>query len=454
VPGYVPIVLDGNDPGTCRDGYVKRLLRDLDDPHKVVFEKFSKFVFLKVRELFPDKMEFLTFDEWIDSENYTLDHKEEFRVCYRELHGGRPTLSNWTRVLSFVKSESYPTFKHARLINSRHDMFKVWSGPLFKSMEHMVYRNAHFIKNVPVNERFAKILELKKDGKMYFETDFTAFESHFTTLLLANCECQLYSWLLRERPEDAKFLVDVLVGKNRMSLRNGVRCTVFGRRMSGDMCTSLGNGFTNLMLAMFIAEELHDSEFDGYVEGDDGLFALDFVLDPEEYRRLGFKIGVSRVSTPSEAHFCGMIFADSGQIIKDPRKFMQTFAWTFNFLFAGPKVKWELLKAKAMSAICEVPQCPIVGALARHALKMCGDIQPRFVLDWYHKPIDPAHFVNPAFEPSPDTRDLFARKYGISPSLQLEIEAAIASGDMDKVSDLMPPTEESAWFEARFVETI
>lgn len=125
--------------------------------------------------------------------------------------------------------------KMPRLINSRCDAFKVWFGPLAKSMEDHVYASHYFIKHVPVPNRPALLDTLVRDGLKYFSTDFTAFESHFTRQVMEACEFQLYDWMLgRER---GRYVAKVLGGTNKMHTRTGVDCSVEARRMSGEMTT-------------------------------------------------------------------------------------------------------------------------------------------------------------------------------------------------------------------------
>jgi len=177
--------------------------------------------------------------------------------------------------------------------------------------------------------------------------------------------------------------------------------------MSGEMCTSLGNGFTNLMLALFIASLRH-GHLEGYVEGDDGLFATDFELTKEDYLNLGFTMkNVDEVFHPGWASFCGMLFGDSLQIVRSPRRFLENFGWTHSAVHGGEKVMLGLLRAKALSAVYETPHCPIVSVLARRALHHTRGVTPRFVNDGFHNtelvPRDESKL--PKFAPTTDTFD-------------------------------------------------
>lgn len=447
VPGYSPLCLDSNDPQTIQDSIYQRLLRDLPSPNPEVLLRFKAFVEKFLSENVP-RVTPLTFEEWLSSTTYDIARKNQLRESYASLRGGRPTRKQCEKIQSFIKTESYPTWKQARTINSRADVFKAWSGPMFKAIENAIYTLPEFIKHTPVPERPAKIRALRKANRRYFQTDFTAFESHFCWQFLKVCECALYRHCLAST-QDADFLCSVISGENHLSYRAGVKAKLIARRMSGDMCTSLGNGFTNLMLAKFIVE-CKGSFLEGFVEGDDGLFSTEVELTSKDYADLGFTIKVEEVVDPCAASFCGMIFPDSGEIIRDPRKFIQNFGWTHSFIHAGPEIMNQLLRAKALSACFETPQCPIVGAFARKALYDTCGCTPRFVHDGYHTAIPDAISV-PPFRPSDDTRVLFAQEFGVSPDLQKAVEAAVEDGDMDLVASLLPPSQEVADYTRRYV---
>lgn len=107
--------------------------------------------------------------------------------------------------------------------------------------------------------------------------------------------------------------------------------------MSGDMCTSLGNGISNYLLAKFLVER-KGGQLRGVFEGDDGLFSTTVLLDEKDYEKLGFTIKIERVDDPTRASFCGMIYTKSGEVVRDPRKVFQNFGWTSSCIHGGRKV--------------------------------------------------------------------------------------------------------------------
>jgi hypothetical protein len=439
--------MDSNDPTTVSCAFKQRLFRDTPKIDSKELLSFARFVGKYVRSHY-DRVEPLGFEEWLEGTSYNEQRKEQLRKIRSDDEFCRPTIKRCQHIDTFVKTESYPEYKHARMINSRCDSFKVWSGPWFKAIEKMVYADHHFIKHVPVKDRPALINGLKQAGLHYFETDYTSFEASFAPSLMRACECQLYSHAMGYT-EDSKFLNAVITGPNKMRTRSGCKATVRGRRMSGDMCTSLGNGFTNLMLALYFADK-HGLVLDGYVEGDDGIFATKDVLRSADFAKLGFNIKIKEVDDPCCASFCGMVFSDSGEIIREPRDFLANFAWTSSFINGSDKLMQQLLRAKALSCVYETPQCPIVGALARIALHNTTGVVPRFVSDGYHVPHDVRNV--PEFCPSNQTRELFEHLYGISVDAQLLIEDLITKEDMDGVASALPPSNDMFGFSLAYQE--
>jgi hypothetical protein len=424
-------------------------MRNLPVPDPELRRKFKAFVSDYVKKNYTP-IQRMSFEEWLEGAPYTTQRKDQLREVYQELRGSHPTRDQAKKIDSFVKSEFYPTWKHARLINSRNDMFKAWSGPFFKAIENELYKHPAFIKHTPVPDRPAKIAALKKAGRRFFATDFTAYESHFEPDFMRDCECQLYRHLLGEGP-DTEFLIAVITGQNELRTRTGLKAKLKGRRMSGEMNTSAGNGFSNKMLLLFNAAEngVYEPDIEFYVEGDDGIISTPVELVESIYTRLGFTIKLQEIDDPCKASFCGMVFAESGEIIKNPYQFLQGFGWTSSFINAGPKIMDELLRAKALSAVYETPQCPIIGAFARYALSKTSHVHPRFISDGYH--VLPDVREVPAFRPNNDTRLLFEELYGISIPLQLLIESAAARGEMSEVACLLPPPPEVEEFASKYV---
>lgn len=451
IPGYAPICLDSNDPETVIAGARKRVLRETPVPDAALLREFALFVRAYVLAHY-SAVNPLDFEEWLAScSGYNEERKLQLRRCAEQMVGP-PSFRQCSHVDSFIKTEFYPEFKFPRWINSRCDEFKVYSGPAFKAIEEQVYKDSWFIKHVAVPERPKLVNNLRQAGLRYFATDYTSFEAHFSPEFMQVCECTLYRHCLSNHPLLAERICQTLTGPNRCRTRTGVRLTVQGRRMSGDMCTSLGNGFSNLMMALFAAHKAGTS-ITGFVEGDDGIFACHEPLTESIFTQLGFAIKIIEVADPSLASFCGIVSSPSGHCLRSPTEFCQGFGWTSSFINAGDKIMMELLRAKALSAVYEMPHCPIVSVLARSALEKTRGCVPRFVNDGYHTaPRDELHIT--PFQPTYADRETFQTVFGISVEIQLLVEAAISAGDMSAVAKLMPaPADVEVYATNYVVET-
>jgi hypothetical protein len=217
--------------------------------------------------------------------------------------------------------------------------------------------------------------------------------------------------------------------------------------MSGEMCTSLGNSFANLMIFLFVCSKagIDEEEVDGFVEGDDGLFRFhaDQKIDDKIFTRLGLTIKIEKHAELHTAAFCGLIFDPSSLIIvTDPRKVLAEFGWADPFYVRCNDVRLkELLKAKSMSFAHQYPGCPIVQSLAQFGMRMTRHIDIKRFIEknatmshWHRERLMEAMEGDLTTVPVPDeARNIVESKFGITVSEQLEIEAML-----DAKTDLTP----------------
>jgi hypothetical protein len=324
------------------------------------------------------------------------------------------------------------------MINSRTDEFKCAVGPTFKLIEQALFKSSWFIKKIPVKDRpryiFEKVYRL---GSKYICTDYTAFESHFTRELFESCEFVLYDFMIQYLPnrEEFAFYVHDIIGGRNTCFSKLVTVSLEATRMSGEMCTSLGNGFSNLMFFLFLCKEKGCTNVVGVVEGDDGLFAVTGPHPTEDdFKRLGLTIKMQVYDDLARASFCGLIFDASDLInIADPIKILcQTGFSTQQYVFSKSKILRGLLKAKAFSLAYQYPGCPIISSFSRYLLRVLEDdyvyfrkgntdytdlLQKEAFTFWLK------HREVLEVDPLPATRILMESVYGISVSDQYAMEA-------------------------------
>ena len=176
---------------------------------------------------------------------------------------------------------------------------------------------------------------------IFFCTDFSQFEATFVENLMS-VELIVYRFLLRKHPrhdEIIKTIVSGMMGKNNIQFYSWIM-NVSCKRMSGEMNTSVSNGFMNLLLTHFLLEEAGNKNYDSVIEGDDSLNYYD-VRPPtsEEYREMGANIKIEYPDNISEASFCGQIFdpSDMDNVV-NPLEALVTFGWVKNqYMFANAK---------------------------------------------------------------------------------------------------------------------
>jgi len=248
----------------------------------------------------------------------------------------------------------------------------------------------------------------------------------FTPDVLKACELQLYAYMARDLIDGKRLVRSIaraLAGTNKMVSRDFL-ASVEGVRMSGDMCTSLGNGFTNLMLMLFLCKE-NGADAVGVVEGDDGLFRIrGNPPTKEQFANLGFRIKMEENCDVGKAGFCKQYF---DTVVKenviDPVELLCKFGWSHSLLRqGGPATVRALLRAKADSLEAEMPAAPIAGALVRMVRRCIGEGKrlyegARGGPDWYHGVA--RGVLCPV---SMKSRVLVADLFGVSVAKQLEIE--------------------------------
>jgi hypothetical protein len=444
--GDVPVVRPQPDFGhslTAEQGARKRFVSANLAPDAEFLRGLGHFVkrFLETKMKPLPHWTDVSYLTWRRQINHPEWRKKQFDEAYeRFLQEG--LLAKDAKVKSFVKREQYPEYKYARDINSRSDKFKVYSGPIFRAIEKSLFSMDYFIKKIPVADRPAYILELLGSGQGKFvATDYTSFEALFTEEIMRTVEMQLYEYMVRDIPGGQEWfstISRILLGENICWFRD-FSIKTRARRMSGEMCTSLGNSFSNLMFMLYVCESL-GSTCVGVVEGDDGLFRVNGpVPTANDFARLGLRIKLVEHDEISTASFCGLIFDPTDRVnIRDPRDVLADFAWVDSRYARSRNSKLKtLLRCKALSLAHQYPGCPIISELAQYGLRVTSGIEvEHFVrnspnLGWWDREILLAvlHKNIPHREPPDNTRELVARLYDIPVDVQKSIETELSRMD-------------------------
>lgn len=445
---FVPAFPDFCHPATALHGVLKRFCKTPPKPNARKIRSLRRFAERFVRKHYAPIASDADYsvETWLDATDYPEWRKRQLLECWYD----KPWVVRDDFVnKSFIKREFYTDFKAARGINSRSDTFKCFSGPFFKLIESQVYDQpcfdgsqlipgVHnpFIKHIPCHLRPQFLTEMFEgcDGPFY-ETDYSEFEKHFTPEVLDALELVLYKHMLQHHPQVYTTIVAALRGTNKCCY-NAFVVRIAARRMSGDMCTSLGNGFSNLILFTFVAYSKGGIAF-GVVEGDDALFKSTVELTMEDFKSLGFDIKIMSHTFLHLTSFCGMSFSSDGILLRNPLRVMPKFGWSFSPRRLGSfATRLSLLKARALSLAYESPRCPIIHALAKKSLEVTENAQPIFESGYHHAEIKSWIEKFPDVmqqqlnqPPSMQSRLEFASHFGISVEIQLRVEEIVSSWD-------------------------
>jgi len=458
----IPPKPDISNPDSSLYGVGKRMAYKPPLYKKRLRRRFRRFVKKWVRDnLIPiDEDDTLDFEVWLEGTNYPKYRKDQLRESFKNIERqfdekDTAGFNKYAEVKYFTKEEYYPEYKHHRGIWARADEFKAIAGPFFKKIEDKLFKLPYFIKKVPKDERPNYIYNLiYSNNHKYQTTDFTSYESLFTTDLMDDCEFELYRYMASKNAKArwiCQILFSVLAGDNRV-VNKFFTLGVHAKRMSGEMNTSLGNGFSNLMFLLFAVFEYKISMSGVVVEGDDGLMGLNKDIPKQYFVDMGLNVKMNTVDNLEEASFCGIIFDPVEQInIRDPRSPLCTTMWvTKKYAAASKKKMLGLVKSKALSLVFEYPGCPILSIFGHKILSLLEGYKMVMIDDSrYNQRLHAKYMIRynlgeiPIREIGQRTRALMEKLFNIPVSMQHAIEDDIMkmtlnNWDTANVLSIMP----------------
>jgi len=146
--GFVPICCDTSDPYSVLCGYLKRLFRIVLKPDPEFAHRFAAFVTQWCKENLTPCDSVFDYYQWRSTLRFSQSRLAQYDAAFNALRGGLPTKRQCSHIDTFPKTERYDDFKFMRMINSRCDAFKVYSGPIFKSIESVIYALPQFVKHL------------------------------------------------------------------------------------------------------------------------------------------------------------------------------------------------------------------------------------------------------------------------------------------------------------------
>lgn len=357
----------------------KRLAPKMPEIDHKFMQEFKDFVSEEVKHfqpLEPIDDEDEIFEEWVQENNYTQARNDYMRELRRRFYEEDSSKWRFKVIKSFIKRESYDEVKPPRFINSRSDYFKAIYGPYNHMIEKIVFADKHFTKGYRPDQLPEKLQEL--EGYKYFiATDYTSFESSFCRELTQSCEELLWRWMLQHNERILDYVLATYCWSECKS--KYYRIGVDGIRFSGELWTSLGNGFTNYMVMKFLHYKA-GLELAGVFEGDDGLIGINdpTKIHEEDFARLGFKIKFEVHERLTECRFCQNAYSPDTKHQYISLKHLAKLGFTCNqqdIMLAQkhPEHRYKVLYAKALSLYSLSKHTPVINHVAVKIIKDLGD---------------------------------------------------------------------------------
>lgn len=373
--GYVAPRPDTSDHLSLKQGGKKRLVHQRPTVNRKFLRKLGRFVKKMLPKLLKPLChdDLFSFEEWLEQTNYPDWRKRELRDCWDKLLDGNVSEHKIWEAKQFAKDEFYLEYKYHRTINARSDYMKCIFGRFAASMEKKVFKNPWFIKKIPRSEWPSYILERCSGREHGHNSDYSSFEASFTMEIMNTVEMQLYDFMLKNVwTKEVNKRFHALSGWNNITAK-GFIIRLLARRLSGEMVTSLGNGFSNLMVNWFVLESVGAKNITGVVEGDDGLFMYDGPQPTaDDFLKLGFNIKLIPVEHLSDASFCGVVFdPDDCAALADPFKALATCSWLDGSYFGVRQgTRTDLAIVKGLSMLAQYPGCPVLQSVALWLLRV------------------------------------------------------------------------------------
>jgi hypothetical protein len=335
------------------------------------------------------------FEEWLEQVNHPEWRKKEYRNAKEQWDSGEVKKHKLFTKKCFVKREFYDAAKYHRVIHSPTDYEKVLQGRFISAMEEKLFSRPEFIKKIPRADWPAFIRDnVAFPGMHVFGSDYSSFEANFVAAIQQTCEllfaCYMLAAVLSEEGVE-----NILAGYKRKVLDSKLFVAwIVGRRSSGQMSTSLFNGFSNLMFNLFVLKQKCGATVVRcVVEGDDGLFCHNGSRKPtpEDYLKLGLTIKIVDVEYWYHASFCGVVtHPDVLDTLCNPWKSVLTCSWAgHNYLRASDRTLTNLAQVKGLSYLAQYPGCPVVQSVGVWMLRTTGFDPERLedLLDWYKEQV-------------------------------------------------------------------
>lgn len=247
--------------------------------------------------------------DWMEHcKRYTVKKKEALLELQEKLllgnyearyHGDNDPLG--LRVINiFQKNENYPEIKEPRVISACSQECKALLGGFLHCIDkHAIATTPFFVKGMNPYAIDRKKDELSKRWSCFMGSDYSSYEGSQDYEWCNLIEKRIYKEWLLNYPEVYDILRHNYEDGHDIYYRGRYFGHLYGKRMSGDVQTSIGNGICNALIWNYVSYKMN-VPIEILVEGDDAFICSDEILDVNIVKRLGFDCKIDGPSTRQE----------------------------------------------------------------------------------------------------------------------------------------------------------
>lgn len=400
--------------------------------------------------------------------HYTGRRRTRYQQAVDNLAAWPLDLRQDGRVSAFVKAEKFnPGGKvnpDPRMIQARQPRYNVELGRYLKPIEHHLYRLKSPRTGLPLLGKGLSMQERGRVLKKIWDSfknpvcvtlDGSRFDQHVDAEVL-KIEHSVYL-ACNSDPELGRLLQVQL--RNRVTTARGYKYKTYGKRMSGDMNTALGNCVIMVCAAQAFARHLQLTA-EVFDDGDDVLLLFErehlakvLAEAPAVFLTYGQEIKVENIAHRMEDIVwcqCKPVLDVDGEymLVADWRKVLsQTCAGTR--YWQETRTRYDMGFSVGQCLLAMYPGAPVIWKFAE---RLCS--QGRLNRDVFTE-VDWIHKVNAAGaklgqlttrEPTPATRTSFAQAFGIDELDQLRLEQQLEHWSVgDGLVDVPPECDAWAW---------
>lgn len=248
-------------------------------------------------------------EDWMEHcKRYTVKKKDALfklqdmilKGNYESRYHGRDDPLGIRVINIFQKNENYPEVKEPRVISACSQECKALLGGFLHCIDkHAINTTPFFVKGMNPHKIDVKKENLSKKWSCFMGSDYSSYEGSQDYVWTNLIEKRIYKEWLKNYPEVYDILRHSYEDGHDIYYRGRYFGHLYGKRMSGDVQTSIGNGICNAVIWNYVSYKMN-VPIEILVEGDDAFICSDTPLDVSIVQNLGFDCKIDGPSTRQE----------------------------------------------------------------------------------------------------------------------------------------------------------